>query len=48
VNYSIDHSIITPMFKFCLDNRFNLEKHILQQQQEYEASQICLLDDEEE
>jgi hypothetical protein len=36
------------MFKFCLDNRFNLEKHLEEQKQEHEASLICLLEDEEE
>jgi hypothetical protein len=48
VNYSIDHSIITPMYKFCIDNRFNLEKHLEEQKQEHEASLICLLEDEDD
>lgn len=48
VNYSIDHSIITPMYKFCVDNRFNLEKHQEEQKQQHEASLLCLLDDDEE
>ena len=48
VNYSIDHSIITPMYKFCMDHRFNLEKHQEEQKQQHEASLLCLLDDDEE
>ena len=47
VVYSIDHSIITPMYKFCMDNRFNFEKHQEQQKQQYDASLLCLLDDED-
>ena len=47
VVYSIDHSIITPMYKFCMDNRFNLEKYKEEQKQEYDASLLCLLDDED-
>jgi hypothetical protein len=47
VVYSVDHSIITPMYKFCMDNRFNFEKHQEQQKQEYDASLLCLLDDED-
>ena len=47
VVYSIDHSIITPMYKFCMDHRFNLEKHQEEQKQQHEASLLCLLDDED-